>query len=143
MPIKSFRGQLADDEVRTIRLSTNDGLTGYKVRKFELFPSNPGSDAQESVVKVFTVDQTTATSTVDFEKGQLLCAGYLALNTAAYYGNDYITIFDHIVVNQDLSITHKDVSGSKAVNYHLELEQIKLAQDEAAVATLKDMRGTN
>ena len=140
--IKSFRGQLADDEIRSIRISTNNGMTGYRVVKFELFPSNPGSDAQESVIKVFTVEQDTATSTVDFAKGQLLAAGYLALNTAAYYGNDYITIFDNVIVNQDLSITHKDVSGTKAVNYHLELEQIKLDLSEATVATLKDIRGS-
>lgn len=139
--IKSFRGQLADDEIRTIRISTNDGMIGYRVVKFELFPSNPGSSAQESVVKVFTVDQTTATSTVDFAKGQLLVAGYLALNSAAYYGNDIITIFDNVVVNQDLTITHVDASGAIPVNYHLELEQIKLDLSEATVATLKDMRG--
>jgi hypothetical protein len=140
MPIKTFRGKIADEAQDTITLHTNNGMTGYRIVKFELFPSNPGSDAQESVVKIFTVAQTTITSTVDFAKATLLAAGYLALNTAAYYGNDYITIFDNIIVNQDLTITHKDVSGSKAVNYYIELEQVKLDLNENTVATLKDIR---
>ncbi len=140
MPIKTFRGLIADDGQDTITLHTNNGMTGYRIVKFELFPSNPGSDAQESLVKIFTVTQSTITSTVDFAKGTLLAAGYLALNSAAFYGHDYITIFDNIIVNQDLHITHKDVSGSKAVNYYIELEQIKLDLNENTVATLKDIR---
>jgi hypothetical protein len=140
MPIKTFKGLIADEAQETITLHTNNGMTGYRIVKFELFPSNPGTDAQESVVKIFTVAPTTITSTVNFEKGTLLAAGYLALNTAAYYGNDYITIFDNVIVNQDLTITHKDVSGTKAVNYYIELEQIKLDLSENTVATLKDIR---
>jgi hypothetical protein len=31
--------------------------------------------------------------------------------------------------------------GGVACNYYLELEEIKLSEHEAAVATLKDMRG--
>jgi hypothetical protein len=34
--IKSFRGKLADDQIETIRLSTNDGLTGYRIVKIQL-----------------------------------------------------------------------------------------------------------
>ena len=34
--IKSFRGQLADEEQDTIRLSTKNGLTGYKINKFQI-----------------------------------------------------------------------------------------------------------
>lgn len=144
MPIKTFRGSIADEAQDTITLHTNTGMTGYRIVKFELFPSSPGDAVQESVVKVFTIKQTdtSISSTVDFSDQTLLAAGYLALNSAAYYGNDYITIFDNVIVNQDLSITHKDVSGTKAVNYHLELEQIKLDLSEATVATLKDIRGS-
>ena len=144
MPIKTFRGSLADEAQDTITLHTNTGMTGYRIIKFELFPSNPGDAVQESVVKVFTIKQTTAsiTSTVDFSEQTLLAAGYLALNTAAYYGNDYITIFDHVIVNQDLTITHKNPTGgiNAAVNYYIELEQIKLDLNENTVATLQDIR---
>lgn len=141
MPIKSFRGQLADGGIDTIRIATNNGLTGYKVHKFELFPSQPGAQPQESTVKIFTVPQTTATATVDFDKEQLLVAAYMGINDTAYYGPDIVTIFDNTVVNQNLTITHVETRGSIAINYHLELEQIKLGTDQAAVATLTDMRG--
>ena len=32
---KTFKGLLADQEIKTIRLSTKDGLTGYKIVKFQ------------------------------------------------------------------------------------------------------------
>ena len=38
---KTFRGQLAEDDVEKIRLSTNNGLTGYRIVKFELLPADP------------------------------------------------------------------------------------------------------
>jgi hypothetical protein len=34
--MKSFRGKLADGEQERISLSTNNGLTGYRVTKFQL-----------------------------------------------------------------------------------------------------------
>ena len=35
MKVKSFKGKLADGEEKKIRLSTNKGLTGYKIKKFD------------------------------------------------------------------------------------------------------------
>ena len=52
MPIKSFRGQLAHNQEETIRLSTNQGLIGYKINKFEVIPANPATTSQESLVIV-------------------------------------------------------------------------------------------
>ena len=148
MPIKSFRGSLADGEADTIRIATKQGLIGYKVHKFELFPTQPGAQPQESVVKIFrqpvpvsAAGVPTVTATVDFDKEELLVAAYMGINDTAYYGPDIVTIFDNVIFNQDIHITHSEVRGSIAVNYHLELEQVKLAKDEATVATLTDMRG--
>ena len=42
MKLKSFRGQLADGGQERIRLSTNDGKTGYLVRKFQTMSVSPG-----------------------------------------------------------------------------------------------------
>ena len=66
MPIKTFRGQLADEEQDTIRLSTNTGLIGYRIRKFQLMPANPGGQDSVNVCKVFTYEQGTPVATVDF-----------------------------------------------------------------------------
>jgi hypothetical protein len=141
MPIKSFRGKIKDDGIDSIILHTNTGSTGYRIVKFELFPSDPGTNRQESVVKIFSVPQTgTPTSTVDFSDNTLLAAAYYALNDAAYYGQDKVTVFDNMIFNQDIHLTHKDVVGSLSVNYYIELEQVKLDLNENTVATLKDIR---
>ena len=39
MTIKSFRGRMADGDQITIRLSTNDGKTGYMIKKFQMMPT--------------------------------------------------------------------------------------------------------
>jgi len=138
--IKTFRGLMADGAQDTIVLHTNDGSTGYKIVKFELFPSNPGTTVQESIVKVFSIDQTTSTATVDFSDNTLLAASYIALNSTTYYGSDIVTIFDNMVFNQDITLTHVELKATATVNYYLELEQVKLDLGENTVATLKDIR---
>ena len=145
--IKTFRGKIADGGQDTIRLSTNDGLTGYKIKKFELFPTAAGVTSQESVMKLFTYEQDTVTGTVDFDDVTLLGAAFLrspaSIGTASGYTSAIITVFDNVTFNQDIFITHDENAGSAACNYYLELEQTKLDLGEATVATLKDMRGSN
>jgi hypothetical protein len=142
MPIKTFRGQLADEEQDTIRLSTNTGLTGYRIRKFQLMPANPGGQDSVNVCKIFTYEQGTPVATVDFADETMLAAG-VCQNTASYAYAEYTTIvFEERVFNQDIYISQKDYATGEAVNYYLELEQIKISTDEAAVATLQDMRGS-
>ena len=144
---KSFKGQLADNELQQIRLSTNTGLTGYKIVKLQLMPVDPISTNQESVVQIFTTrnDATgaerTPTSIIDFTDPTLLATAYVendnSGSTPAFV--DAAAIFDNMTINQDIFLTHVE-QGTNAVNFYLELEQIKLSKDEATVATLKDMR---
>lgn len=142
--IKSFRGLLADGDIETIRLSTNKGLIGYKILKFELFPQDPGEANAESVVKVFTIEPDSAESTVNFDDPTILGVASMGNSTAGnVYPPTLTVVFDNVVFNQDIYVTHKETSGSESVNYYIELEQINLDVGEAAVATLKDMRGTN
>jgi hypothetical protein len=139
--IKSFRGKLADDQIETIRLSTNDGLTGYRIVKFELMPANPGGQDSVNVVKVHSNKPSTIDANVDFSDATLLAAGVVQ-NTSSYaYGEYTSIIFDNTKFNQDIYISNKDYATGEAANYHLELEQVRLDLNEATVATLKDMRG--
>ena len=140
--IKSFRGSLDDLEVDTIRLSTNDGKTGYRIVKFELMPTLPGGAVQDSVMQIYTMPQTTASSTVDFDNPLLLAAAIYSQHQTQYTFNTGV-IFDNVKFNQDIYITHKDEAVGQSCNYYLELEQVKLSESEATVATLKDMRGSN
>ena len=139
--IKSFRGQLADQAKATIRLSTKDGLTGYKVKKFQLIGVTPGDETVEAVVKLHTVDPTTVNGTVNFDNPTLLGVAFYVSSTTEEWSTHNIIIFDHTIVNQDIFVTHFDTAVGTPINYYLELEQVKLDLNEATVATLKDMRG--
>ena len=142
--IKSFRGLLSDEEQDTIRLTTNNGLTGYRIKKFQIMPNTPGGANSDHVIKLYAFEQGTVAVTVDFDDSTLLGVCYCTNATDAhYYPRSDAVIFDNTTFNQDIFITHIDTKGSEACNYYLELEQVKLDVGEAAVATLKDMRGTN
>lgn len=138
--IKSFRGQIADDTTTTIRLSTNNGLTGYRIVKFEAMPVNPDTNV-ETTIAIFKqkVDRSTD---VDFNSPLLLASILYSTSASNLYNPMPVIIFDNEVFNQDIYINIKGSSGGPAtMNFHLELEQVKLDTNEATVATLKDMRG--
>ena len=140
--IKSFRGRLADTKSHTIRLSTNNGLTGYKIVKFQIMGVTE-NQSSEGACKIFTTEQaevTTPTNAVNFDNPTLLAAAIYG-DSSASPGNAASTIiFDNMIVNQDIYIAWKD-EFNNTINYYVELEQIKLNLNEATVATLKDMRG--
>ena len=140
MPIKTFRGQIVDGGIDTILLHTNDGSTGYRIVKLELLGVQPGSTTQESTVQIFSVPQTTAVNTVDFSNQELLGAGFYRSSNSSDHTTTLNVVFDNIVFNQDIDITHVESAGSTAINYYIELEQIKLDLSENTVATLKDIR---
>jgi hypothetical protein len=141
MAIKSFRGKLADGEQQTISLHTNNGSIGYMIKKFQIMMEQPGNTAQESLVQIFKIEQTTvptSAATVDFSDNTLLAAAFQDTNVHP----TEVVVFDNEIFNQDVYITYTD-NGSgtnEDVNYYIELEQIKLALDENTVATLKDIR---
>ena len=140
---KSFRGNLGDGKLQQIRLGTNNGLTGYKIVKFQIMPLSPGASTQELVSKVFTTsragDPPTVTGAVDFDDPTLL--GVAVYNQNGDSWSSYETvIFDSMTFNQDVFVTMDDSQNVAGANYYLELEQVKLSKDEATMATLKDMR---
>lgn len=148
MPIKSYRGLIGNGEVETIPLQTNNGLTGYKVVKFHLFPNDvDGSASMEDLVQVWKTLTSANAATVDcdFSDNNLLAAGYYvrSLPDAAPYVATIAeaqTIFDNEVVNQDIYVSMNTGQSGSKINYYIELEQMKLNLDEATVATLKDLR---
>ena len=135
MAIKSFRGKIADGSVDTISLHTNTGSTGYRITKFELFPAVQDS-AKDNLLCISKIP-TTAITSADFSDNTLLAAALMFNGT---YEIQQTVVFDNEVFNQDIYISNVDSIGSNAMNYYIELEQIKLALDENTVATLKDIR---
>ena len=138
MPIKTFRGLLADGGTDRIALHHNDGKTGYKVVKFELMPNNPGGTI-DSNVKIYKVPGKGASSLIDFSDNTLLGVAFYYNGT---YETDHKVVFDNEIVNQDIYVVHHEQLGSEPMNYYIELEEMPLALDEATVATLKDIRNS-
>ena len=145
MKTKSFKGLIADGDTEQIRLSTNNGLTGYKITKFELFPYAPGGSGTDSehTVQIWSVDPETVDIVTSFNAPQLLAAGMMAVSSSGVSNPSILhVVFDNVTINQDIFICHKDSTASaEPINYYIELEQVKLDLNEATVATLKDMRG--
>jgi len=141
MPIKSFKGKIANDTQDTIVLHTNDGSTGYRLVKFQLLGLTENED-YETTVKIFKVaqDPTALSDSIDFNDNTLLAAGLYGDATSSAVRPSQIVIFDNEIFNQDIFVSHKATSGSTAINYYIELEQVKLDISENTVATLKDIR---
>jgi len=144
MPIKSFRGLIAEGTQDTISLHTNTGTTGYRIKKFQLMPFQPGAKTYNSIVKIYSIPQATVptgSGSMNFSDNTLLAAGYYEDNASTAYTSGETIIFDNMTFNQDIYITYTDNDSSDiTINYYIELEQVKLALDENTVATLKDIR---
>ena len=142
MPIKTFRGKLADGAIDKISLHTNNGTTGYRIKKFQAMTGDAvGGMESASLVAIYKTVQTTASNEVDFSDQTLLAAIDYRQHTNEGYGiTGANIIFDQEVFNQDIYITHKDSNTGASMNYYIELEQVTLRLDENTVATLKDIR---
>ena len=138
---KSFRGLIADGDVQRIRLSTKDGLQGYRIVKLEAIPQNPFTANSENALTVFSVKRDTPSIVLDFSDPTLLAAAIIDNSDSYNYSTDPLVIFDNKIFNQDIFIGNASGTGSESINYHIELESVKLDLNEATVATLKDMRG--
>ena len=146
MPIKTFRGLLADGTERRINLTTNKGEIGYRITKFEIMSKLPGEDAAsggdyEHIVKIWSVSQSTIDAVIDFENNELLGAAFLSGSASSHaYPTSEVIVFDSMIFNQDIYVTLKNQEKGDQCNYYIELEQMKLDLNEATVATLKDIR---
>ena len=141
MPIKTFRGLMADGTQDTIVLHTNDGSTGYRIKKFQVITQAPGDAAVDLVMQIWKVPQASipAAATIDMSDNTLLAVAHYSAHTT-YFNQDKTIIFDNEIFNQDIYITLRDNDGSDSCNYYIELEQVKLDLNENTVATLKDIR---
>ena len=143
MPIKTFRGLIADGVQDTIVLHTNDGSTGYRIVKFEIMLNDPSADNTENTIQIWKETQTGLSNLIDFSNQRLLGAGYIENASANDYPMVTSVIFDKEIFNQDIYVTNVAGAGqasTNGINYYIELEQIKLDLTENTVATLKDIR---
>jgi hypothetical protein len=140
--IKTFRGQLNDGAQERIRLETLDGKKGYKIKKLQIMPIQPGRYTQEIIVQVFSIRQTAVGSIVDFS-GQTLLGASIFNQSSDSFNSFESVIFDNVTFNQDIFITLQDTQNADGGNYYLELEQYELDDHEATATILKNFRNTN
>jgi len=141
--IKTFRGLLADGGQDRIRLSTIKGKVGYNIIKFQIMnPSSGGSD-RHSICQIWKEDQGTisaSVATIDFTDSAMLAAAMSVWDSTQPNLSQVQVIFDNEVFNQDIYITHTELTGGGSLNYYLELEVVPLDDAGAEYTTLKDMR---
>tara|TARA_R100001594_G_scaffold76520_1_gene111140 strand:+ start:57 stop:521 length:465 start_codon:yes stop_codon:yes gene_type:complete len=141
MSIKSFRGNLKDGEIQELNLRTNNGKTGYRIVKLELFPAKFGYFDQKSTVTISTTEPAAASSLVNFSDADLLGASCISTDNSEANPLNLTSVFDHVKFNQNIWIAHNDAHGDQnAVNYYLELETMTLSDNETTVATLQSLR---
>ena len=143
MPIKTFRGLMDDGAIDVITLHTNNGSTGYRIKKLQVIPYSPSDKAPEAILKIYSVTQSLPTTAkIDLSDQTLLAAAFYNQDASAANIASEVIIVDNMTFNQDIYITYiDDNTGSAAkMNYYIELEQVKLDLNENTVATLKDIR---
>jgi hypothetical protein len=141
--IKTFRGRMQENQIDVIALHTNDGSTGYRLKKLSGMPAKTESGANEAVIKIFSVPPSTPASTdlVDFSDNELLGVFYFLRDQGTVAITSETIIFDNMIFNQDIYVTFTDAqTNNDGFNYYIELEQRKLDMGESTVATLKDIR---
>ena len=138
----SYRGTLPIGEQDRIRLKTNTGKTGYRIKKFQVMPTAPGINHQEIIAKITKTDQTgSITTAVDFTDSDLLAVNYYVENPGTNVTPDDSIIFDNEKFNQDIFVNITDANGGTVpVNYYIELETMALSDLETTMLTLQSIR---
>jgi hypothetical protein len=136
----TYRGQVPTGEQEKLHLSTNDGLTGYRIKKFQVISTVPGGGNAEYVIKVRLTKDDNVGPTINFNDPSIVAVAFHTDRTTNESSNETI-IFDSEVFNQDIFVTCADVTGNTVpCNYYLELEKMKLDLNASTFSTLKNIR---
>jgi hypothetical protein len=136
----TYRGQIPTGEQERLHLSTNNGLTGYRIKKFQVISSTPGGGNAEYVMKVRLTSDDNVGPVVNFNDPSIVAVAFHTDRTTNESSNETI-IFDSEVFNQDIFVTCADVTGNTVpCNYYLELEKMKLDLNASTFSTLKNIR---
>jgi len=140
--LKTFKGKIPIGVQEKISLSTNDGLTAYRIVRFDIMSSTPGVGEVEYVAKIYTTDQSgNETTSVDFSDTDLIAVNYYQDNPAAAYPAATTIIQDKETFNQDIFIYIMDAEGGSIPgNFYIELEQFSIDVNTSTYHTLKNIR---
>jgi len=120
----SFRGLLLDGAQHKIRIQGSTGEIAWRITKFQLFPAST-TDARDSLVKIWREEQSSVTGDADFNNDELLGAA-LSRNRDQDESEDTV-VFDNSLFVRNIYITHFESIGTVAMNYYIELEEVKVS----------------
>jgi len=123
----SFRGLLADGAQDKIRIEGATGEIAWRITKLELIAANPGTQNQETTLKIFREEQSAITGTIDFNDDELLAVGLYHSSASINYPVSLITIFDNALFTRNIYVTQKDNDATQSCNYYIELEEVKVS----------------
>lgn len=135
--IKTFRGNMANNEQDRIPLAGGEVDKGYRITKFQALPSSGSTDV-EGVLKIYANKQLVISPDINFDEDNLLAALILVQDDSHENttGPEPV-IFDRELVNQDIYITWTCHDKTGNANYYLELEEVKMKDSEIAVVNYK------
>jgi len=127
--VHSFRGRLGDSGQDEINLERQNVNLAYRITKFQLCLTIPGTSDNLQVLQIFKEKQTgTFLTSIDFDNPDLLGAGYIADGVGNADTPDHPpTIFDNILFSRNIYITNKSVSGSNTANWYIEIEEVPVS----------------
>jgi len=137
----SYKGKLDIGTEDRISLATIKGKVGYKINKFQILSTAPGTGNVEYVGKITKVTDPNIAPTVDFTNADLLGVAYLKEGASEDKPYSDAVIFDNEKFNQDIFINITDAAGGTIpCNYYIELETMDLSDLESTQITLKSLR---
>ena len=139
--IISYRGTLAIGLEDRISLRTIKGKVGYKINKFQIIGTAPGTGNVEYVGKITKVTDPNIGAVVKFTDADLLAVSYLKECDSEDKPFSQGIIFDNEKFNQDIFVNITDAAGGTTpCNYYIELETMDLSELETTMLTLKSLR---
>jgi len=139
--IITYKGQLPIDVEEKLHLSTNDGLTGYRLKKFQIMSSDPGNGSHELVGKIRLTADDNVGPTVNLSDPDVIAVCYHTdLGNANVATSDSI-ILDKETFNQDIFVQIGDATGGTSpANFYVEMEKFPLDLNTSTYHTLKNIR---
>jgi len=124
----SFRGQVPNEAERKIRIQGSVGAIAWRITKFEIINGAPGASAAEGIVKIYRESQSSIDALVNFEDDELLAVAYWEDNDSVTYNHGVQIIFDNALFVRNIYVTNRELTGATAMNYYIELEEVKVSK---------------
>jgi len=121
--VHSYRGLIGDGKQQKIQIQGAVGAIAWRITKFQIFPQTTDT-ARDSIVSIWRESQSGVSAGADFSNDELLAA---ALWYNSTYETDDAVVFDNQLFVRNIWITHFESIGSAAINYYIELEEVKVS----------------